>query len=221
MATPTDNPASAADLLNAAYRQLEFDQGALLSAARTPQPAAGADWIDRGDWQLLAAQVGAESIFFVDRDPVVVFAKAENVTEGASRALYERVWCMSRPQLLFLATPGQLSAFDLTKPPPRPHENIAELRAADEAIVRAEYSDTDASATQFRAKIERIAVNYRDGRHRLDLANASPAELLAFAKPLRWKHGDEATDQPRLTLTRSTQKTALHRARRRVPRVPA
>jgi hypothetical protein len=126
MATPTDNPASAADLLNAAYQQLEFDQGALLSAARTPQPAAVADWIDRGDWQLLAAQVGAESIFFVDRDPVVVFAKAEDVRESASRGLYERVWCMSRPQLLFLATPGQLSAFDLTKPPPRPHENFAD-----------------------------------------------------------------------------------------------
>jgi len=126
MATPTDNPASAADLLNAAYRQLEFDQGALLSAATTPQPAAVADWIDRGDWLLLAAQVGAESIFFVDRDPVVVFAKAEDVTEGAPRGLYERIWCMSRPQLLFLATPGQLSAFDLTKPPPRPHENIAD-----------------------------------------------------------------------------------------------
>jgi hypothetical protein len=126
MATPTENPASAADLLNAAYQQLEFDQGALLSAARTPQPAAVADWIDRGDWQLLAAQVGAESIFFVDRDPVVVFAKAEDVRESASRDLYERVWCMSRPQLLFLATPGQLSAFDLTKPPPRPHENIAD-----------------------------------------------------------------------------------------------
>jgi len=126
MAPPTDNPASAGDLLNAAYRQLEFDQGALLSAARTPQPATVVDWIDRGDWQLLAAQVGAESLFFVDRDPVVVFAKVENAAEGALRELYEHIWCMSRPQLLFLATPGQLSAFDLTKPPPRRDENIGD-----------------------------------------------------------------------------------------------
>lgn len=126
MVTPTDNPASAADLLNAVYRQLEFDQGALLTAVRTPQPAVGTDWIDRGDWQLLAAQVGAESIFFVDRDPVVVFAKAGDTAEGTLRRLYEHIWCMSRPQLLFLATPGQLSAFDLTKPPPKPHETIGD-----------------------------------------------------------------------------------------------
>lgn len=126
MITSTDDKASAANLLNAAYRQLEFDRGALVRAVHAPQPAALADWTDRGDWQLLAAQIGAESIFFVDRDPVVVFAKAEDATDGALKELYERVWCMSRPQLLFLAMPGQLCAFDLTKPPPRRNENIGD-----------------------------------------------------------------------------------------------
>jgi hypothetical protein len=55
-----------------------------------------------------------------------------------------------------------------------------ELRAVDEAIARADYSDADNSANQFRAKIEQIAVKYRDGQHQVDLTNASPAELLAF-----------------------------------------
>jgi Eco57I restriction-modification methylase len=126
MATTTDNRDSDIDLLAAAYTQLAFDQGALLPAVPTPQLETMADWLDRGDWQLLAAQVGAERIFFVDRDPVVVFAKAKDVTPAALRALYERIWCMARPQLLFLATPGQLSAFDLTKPPPKPNEEIAD-----------------------------------------------------------------------------------------------
>jgi hypothetical protein len=122
--TTTNNLDSPADLLKAAYKQLAFDQGALLSAMREPQTAALGDWVDRGDWQSLAAQVGAESIFFVDRDPVVVFAKAEDNSPKVLRTLYERVWCMSRPQLLFLASPGQLTAFDLTKPPPKPDESI-------------------------------------------------------------------------------------------------
>ena len=126
MITTTDNPDSAADLLDAAYQQLEFDQGSLLSAAPVPQLGKIEEWVDRGDWQQLAAQVGAESIFFVDHDPVVVFAKSVDTTPGALRMLYERIWCMARPQLLFLATPGELSAFDLTKPPPKPHEAIAD-----------------------------------------------------------------------------------------------
>jgi len=122
----TDNPASAADLLHAAYQQLEFDQGSLLPAAVAPQEDTIEVWVDRGDWQQLAAQVGAERIFFVDQDPVVVFAKSVNGAQGAVRKLYERIWCMARPQILFLATPGELSAFDLTKPPPKPHEAITD-----------------------------------------------------------------------------------------------
>src|SRR5690242_18366250 len=92
---------SPTDLLKAVYKQLEFDQGALRSAMRQPQSATSGDWLDCGDWQSLAAQVGAEKLFFVDRDPVVVFAKSEDGAAEALRSLYERIWCMSRPQLLF------------------------------------------------------------------------------------------------------------------------
>ena len=118
------NSGAAGDLLSAAYEQLEFDQGALLAAASAPHAGTLADWVDRGDWQQLAEQVGAESIFFVDHNPVIVFAKTVDQEPDALRALYARIWCMARPQLLFLATPGQLAAFDLTKPPPRPQEKI-------------------------------------------------------------------------------------------------
>lgn len=126
MVTAPKNPGSPAEFLTAAYEQLGFNQGALLSAMPVPRPEALTDWIDRGDWQTLAAQVGAESIFFVDRDPVIMFAKMEDDSPAVLRALYERIWCMSRPQLLFLASPGQLSVFDLTKPPPKPEESIGD-----------------------------------------------------------------------------------------------
>ena len=99
----TNNLDSPTDLLATAYKQLAFDQGALLSATRRPQSGASEDWLDRGDWQSLAAQVGAETIFFVDRDPVIVFAKVEDRSQEVLRKLYERIWCMSRPQLLFVA----------------------------------------------------------------------------------------------------------------------
>src|SRR5580698_3199714 len=111
-------------LLNAAYEQLEFNQGTLLSAAGQPKAGMQDEWLDRGDWQALAAQVGAETIFFVDRDPVIVFAKAEENDPEVLRKLYEQVWCMSRPQLFFLASPGRLAVYDLTKPPPRLNDNL-------------------------------------------------------------------------------------------------
>ncbi len=182
MITTTDNPDSATDLLNAAYQQLEFDQGSLLLAAPVPQPETIAEWVDRGDWQQLAAQVGAESIFFVDRDPVVVFAKTVDTAPDALRTLYERIWCMARPQLLFLATPGELSAFDLTKPPPKPHEAIAD----HERLIAVAYSVADVQSklgAYHREHIETGAV-FGDDRFR-DSPNRSDRALIRDLKTVR------------------------------------
>lgn len=47
------------DLLAAAYKYLEFDQGALFPAATEPQPAAAHDWVEKGAgryWPLKSAR---------------------------------------------------------------------------------------------------------------------------------------------------------------------
>jgi type I restriction-modification system DNA methylase subunit len=173
MVPTTNNLDSPAELLRTAYSQLAFDQGALLSAMRQPQPGALGEWLDRGDWQSLAAQVGAERIFFVDRDPVVVFAQAEDSSGEVLRKLYERIWCMSRPQLLFLASPGQLAVYDLTKPPPKPDET---LDGHDRliAIARSIAQVQSELAAYHRERIETGAVfgedRFRDSANRADRA---------------------------------------------------
>ena len=173
MVTTTDNLDSPAEFLRTAYTQLAFDQGALLSARRQPQSGASGDWLDRGDWQSLAAQVGAETVFFVDRDPVVVFAKSEGSSREVLRKLYERIWCMSRPQLLFLATPGQLVIYDLTKPPPKPDET---LEGSDRlmAVARSISEVQSELAAYHRERIETGAVfgedRFRDSANRADRA---------------------------------------------------
>jgi hypothetical protein len=55
-----------------------------------------------------------------------------------------------------------------------------ELRAADGAIVRADCGDGNETARQFCGKIEQMAARIRDEERQLDLASASPAQLLAF-----------------------------------------
>ena len=116
--------AAPTDLLDAAYEQLGFDQGALLPATTEPRASSLLEWVDKGDWQALAAQVGAEKVFFVGREPVVVFARTADTAPATLRGFYERIWCMSRPQLLFLACPGELLVLDLTKAPPKPDEAV-------------------------------------------------------------------------------------------------
>jgi len=55
-----------------------------------------------------------------------------------------------------------------------------DLKAADEAILRAEPRQPGRRVHRFEAEIARIAELYRSGEHQLDLATARPIELFAF-----------------------------------------
>ena len=166
----------------------------MISAANAPKPETVAEWVDRGDWQQLAAQVGAESIFFVDHDPVIVFAKTIELEPSALRTLYERIWCMARPQLLFLATPGQLSAFDLTKPPPRYMEA---LTARDRllAVANSVAEVQTKLAAYHRERIETGAV-FGEERFR-DSLNRSDRALIRDLKTVRHQLQDATFKEPR------------------------
>ena len=182
MVTTTNNLDSPAELLGAAYKQLAFDQGTLLSATRQPQSAALGRWLDCGDWQSLAAQVGAETIFFVDRDPVVVFARSEDGSGEVLRKLYEQIWCMSRPQLLFLASPGQLAVYDLAKPPPKPNETLD----GDDRLVATARSMVEVQsklAAYHRERIETGAVFGEDRFH--DSVNRADRARIRDLKTVR------------------------------------
>jgi hypothetical protein len=177
---------SPVELLHAAYQQLAFDQGELLSASRHPQLGAADGWLDKGDWQALAAQVGADALFFVNHDPVVVFAKSDDSAPAALRKLYERIWCMSRPQLLFLAIQGELLVYDLTKAPPK---SDAELSAQDRliAVARSMAEVQSKLADYHRERIE-TGIVFGEARFR-DSVNRADRALIRDLKTVRQQLG--------------------------------
>jgi len=110
-------------LLAAAYKDLHLDEGQLLPATDAPLSVSREDWMDNGEWLSLARAVGAERVFFVDNNPVIVFAQDPSSNPDDHRQLFQRIWNMARPPLLFLATPGQLAVYDLTAGPARTSED--------------------------------------------------------------------------------------------------
>jgi len=114
---------SASELLEAVYTALDLKQGELLSADFSPTKETLEKWLDKGDWLSLASHVGAEKIFFVKDDPVIVFAKSESQEPANLRKIFNKIWCMARPQRLFLATDGELAVYDLTNPPVQKDED--------------------------------------------------------------------------------------------------
>ena len=106
-------------LLQESYETLDYSSGALLQAASSPSsdlPAS--EWIDKGEWLSLAKEVGADRVFFVHNDPVIVFCDcAEKSSDIQQLETFRRVWCMARPQLLFMAFTDELRVYDLNKAP--------------------------------------------------------------------------------------------------------
>src|SRR4051812_9047574 len=87
----------------------------------------------------LAARVGAERVFFVDNDPVVVFSALRGeASELKVLEAYRRAWCLARPRCLFLAVGDELRVYALSQLPERSPENKLKAlevvqRAADVA----------------------------------------------------------------------------------------
>ena len=62
-------------LLDAAYEHLGYAEGDLLDAVELPSGLTSEEWLNKGEWLALAKNVDAEKVFFVDNNPVIVFAK--------------------------------------------------------------------------------------------------------------------------------------------------
>lgn len=164
-------------LLEEAYDKLGFTEGDLLATADAPSESNSRHWVEKGEWLSLGKRVGIEKVFFVENNPVIVFARAESndpedpalSNESAFhdlRTFFNRIWCMARPQLLFLAHPGELVVYDLTKPPVRHGERLADGNRRL-AIVR--------SATDVQSKLQEY--------HRAQVESGRLFEERHFGKP--------------------------------------
>lgn len=110
--------------LDTLYKALDFQSGSLLTASDTPSSSLRLeDWLEKGEWLAAAKRAGAEKLFFVGNNPVAVFAQCGSDHLEKER-FFNRIWCLGRPRLLFLASPGEISVLDLAQKP----LNLSEIR---------------------------------------------------------------------------------------------
>jgi hypothetical protein len=113
-----DPVSGGAALLKLAYDELDLTNGRLIDVHDDPVCGTVADWTT------LAARVGAERVFFVEDDPVLVFSVLQgDVDESEVLELYRRTWCLARPRCLFLAIGNELRVYSLSQPPTRAGTN--------------------------------------------------------------------------------------------------
>ena len=171
--------------------------------------------------RLARAEISATAISWVDQQAADHRRSLRVCVE--LHKLRERLRVMGiSTELAVTLRRGEAAAAELAAIPDTP-----DLKAADEAIVRPECNDGDDGARRARAKIVQMAEQYRRGQHPLDLANASPAELLGFCVAVEMERGDEMSGSAGRGPARSeccypgpNLTVCPTRARRGVPRVP-
>jgi hypothetical protein len=103
--------------LNILYEELDFKSGSLYPVMDNPSACPkSTDWIEKGEWLAAAKRVGAEKIFFVDNNPIAIFAECGPGLQEKIKT-FNRMWCLARPRLLFLASPGEITVYDLAQKP--------------------------------------------------------------------------------------------------------
>ncbi len=105
------------DSLATLYRELDFQGGDLLRAtADPPSHLSQENWIEKGEWLASAQRAKADRVFFVDNNPVIVFAECGQEVAEKVKA-FNRAWSLARPRILFLASPGEITVYDLAQKP--------------------------------------------------------------------------------------------------------
>ncbi len=103
--------------LDVLFKDLDFAGGALLTATDDPSLCRNShDWLEKGEWLAAGKRAGVEKIFFVENNPVAVFAECGSDTVEKVKA-FNRAWSLARPRLLFLASPGEITVYDLAQKP--------------------------------------------------------------------------------------------------------
>src|SRR5437868_9445007 len=91
-----EQPASPHAFLGEVYQSLGYEEGALLNAVDHPEPGTleEEEWVEKGDWLALAYKVGAEKLFFVKNDSILIFCALmhEPQDEQAVLEKFRRVW---------------------------------------------------------------------------------------------------------------------------------
>jgi predicted RNA methylase len=110
--------------LDTLYKVLDFQSGSLLTASDKPTSDLKLeDWLEKGEWLAAAKRAGVDKVLFVENIPVAVFAECSSDHLEKEQA-FNRIWCLGRPRLLFLASPGEISVLDLAQKP----VNLSEIR---------------------------------------------------------------------------------------------
>ncbi len=116
----------------AVYKELDFENGDLVEVKDIAK-LDEEEYINKSQWLDLCRYIGKnktfkpEAIFFVENSPMIIFVAGTEEDQNTLHEIYNRLWCMANPRLLFISTPVELNVYDLAGKPARTMEELKPL----------------------------------------------------------------------------------------------
>jgi type I restriction-modification system DNA methylase subunit len=126
----------ASGFLPAVYKELDFENGDLVEVKDIAK-LDEEEYINKSQWLDLCRYIGKnktfkpEAIFFVENNPMIIFVAGTEEDQNTLHEIYNRLWCMANPRLLFISTPVELNVYDLAGKPVRTREELKPLEKVE------------------------------------------------------------------------------------------
>src|SRR5690606_8275774 len=92
-------------------------------------------WIDTCVSINEKSQFKIEKIFFIQNNPVVVFVNANTVEKKEIFKVYNSIWSLARPRIVFVENDHSVSIFDLAADPAKNNSELKEIVESVSTIV--------------------------------------------------------------------------------------
>ncbi|MEQ8554150.1 MAG: N-6 DNA methylase [Cyclobacteriaceae bacterium] len=120
-------------LLDEVYEALDYESGDLVDLASYANTISTENYIAKGQWLDTCrainqrAKFKVDKLFFVQDNPIVVFVDATSVEKERIFSVYNEVWSLARPRLVFIENSISITIYDLASSPAKSNNDLSPL----------------------------------------------------------------------------------------------
>lgn len=120
-------------LLDSIYETLDYKSGDLVDVESYTDTISTEGYIAKGQWLDTChainkrANFKVDKLFFVQNNPVVVFVDATDVDKDRIFSVYNEIWSLARPRLVFIENNTSITIYDLAANPAKSNEDLNPL----------------------------------------------------------------------------------------------
>ncbi|MEM9299743.1 MAG: N-6 DNA methylase [Bacteroidota bacterium] len=119
--------------LDEIYESLDYEAGDLIDIASYSDTISTDNYVAKGQWLDTCrainqrARFKVDKLFFVQNNPFVVFVDARKVDRDRIFNVYNEIWSLARPRLVFIENDVSITVYDLASSPAKSNHDLNPL----------------------------------------------------------------------------------------------